>query len=58
MFIIGFALALIRQEWHLDAFRMGLIISISLIAVLLGAYFSVELRVVTDGGKYMVLRSC
>ncbi|WP_414041950.1 MFS transporter [Acidithiobacillus sp. M4-SHS-6] len=39
LFIIGYALALIRQEWHPDAFMMGLIGSISLIAVLLGAYF-------------------
>lgn len=39
LFIIGYALALIRQEWHLDAFMMGLIGSISLIAVLFGAYF-------------------
>ncbi len=38
LFIIGYALALIRQEWHPDAFMMGLIGSVSLLAVLFGAY--------------------
>ncbi|MDX5935969.1 MFS transporter [Acidithiobacillus thiooxidans] len=38
LFIIGYALALIRQEWHPDALMMGLIGSVSLLAVLFGAY--------------------
>lgn len=38
LFIIGYALALINAEWHPSAAAMGLVGSISLIAVLFGAF--------------------
>ena len=38
LFIIGTALVLIREQWHLSADEVGLIGSISLIATFVGAY--------------------
>ncbi|MCE5387637.1 MAG: MFS transporter [Acidithiobacillus sp.] len=39
LFIIGTALVLIKDQWHLSADEVGLVGSISLIATFVGAYF-------------------